>query len=209
FEAPTVGALAARVESHAGSGVRQALTARQRPEHPPLSLAQQRMWFLNRFDTDSAANNIPAAVRLSGALDLEALRGAVADVVARHESLRTIYPSHEGIAYQKVLPSTRALPELGLFDADEAELFPAIAEFVGRGFDVTNEPPARLRLYRLGAEDHVLVVVVHHIATDGFSMRPLVRDLITAYVARAAGTEPGWAPLPVQYADYALWQREV
>ncbi|WP_225732754.1 condensation domain-containing protein, partial [Nocardia sp. JCM 34519] len=208
FEAPTVAALAARVESHAGSGARQALTARQRPEYPPLSLAQQRMWFLNRFDADSAANNIPAAVRLTGALDLAALRGAVADVVARHESLRTIYPSQGGVAYQKVLSSTRALPALDVVQAAEDELPELLREFVTRGFDVTAEPPVRLRVYRIGEQDYVLVVVVHHIAADGFSMRPLVRDMMMAYVARTGEAEPGWSPLPVQYVDYALWQRE-
>ncbi|WP_282782436.1 non-ribosomal peptide synthetase, partial [Nocardia sp. CC201C] len=232
FEAPTVAALAARVESHAGTGVRQALTARARPEHPPLSLAQQRMWFLNRFDTESAANNIPAAVRLTGAVDLDALRSAVADVVARHESLRTVYPSADGIAYQQVLPAARAIPVVDVVEVAETELFGAIGAFVTQGFDVTDEPPLRLRVYRLTAvsdaaaagpsvvtqaassgpdataDDHVLVLVAHHIAADGFSMNPLVRDLITAYVARSEGEAPGWAELPVQYADYALWQRE-
>ncbi|WP_157115916.1 non-ribosomal peptide synthetase, partial [Nocardia puris] len=212
FEAPTVGALAARVESHAGTGVRQALTAVARPEHPPLSLAQQRMWFLNRFDADTAAAagtyNIPAVVRLQGLLDLVALRGAVADVIARHESLRTVYPSHEGTPYQRVLPSTRAIPELEIAEVDEGELPGALYGFVTEGFDVTAEPPVRLRVYELGERDFVLALVVHHIAADGFSLRPLVRDLMTAYVARTSNSEPGWPPLAVQYADYALWQRE-
>ncbi|WP_280440189.1 non-ribosomal peptide synthetase, partial [Nocardia cyriacigeorgica] len=208
FEAPTVGALAARMESHAGSGARQALTEQVRPEHPPLSLAQQRMWFLNRFDADSAANNIPAAVRLQGVLDLDALRGAVSDVIVRHESLRTIYPSHDGVAYQRVLPSTRAIPELDMVALGEHEIGSALYEFASRGYDVTSELPVRLRLFQLAEQDFVLAVVVHHIAADGFSMRPLVRDLMTAYVARTASVEPGWPPLAVQYIDYALWQRE-
>ncbi|MGW4246257.1 amino acid adenylation domain-containing protein, partial [Nocardia sp. NPDC004722] len=208
FEAPTVASLAARVESHAGTGVRQALTVRTRPEYPPLSLAQQRMWFLNRFDPESAANNIPAAVRLTGALDLDAMRGAIADVIARHESLRTIYPSHEGVAYQKVLPTGRAVPELDVLDVTEGELFAAVYAFAAQGFDVTAETAVRLRAFRLAADDHVLVLVAHHIAADGFSMNPLVRDLMTAYIARSQGETPGWTELPVQYADYALWQRE-
>ncbi|WP_245910083.1 non-ribosomal peptide synthetase, partial [Nocardia amikacinitolerans] len=214
FEAPTVAALAARVESHAGTGVRQALSARTRPEHPPLSLAQQRMWFLNRFDlgTEPGAAagtyNIPAAVRLRGLLDLSALRGALGDVIARHESLRTVFPSHEGVPYQRVLPSIRAIPELDLVEVDETEMYGALYEFVNRGFDVTAEPPVRLRIYELGERDYVLAVVVHHIAADGFSMRPLVRDLMTAYVARTSNSEPGWPPLAVQYVDFALWQRE-
>ncbi|MBF6303074.1 non-ribosomal peptide synthetase, partial [Nocardia amamiensis] len=208
FEAPTVAALAARVESHAGTGARQALTAQVRPEYPPLSLAQQRMWFLNRFDADSAANNIPAAVRLDGALDLDALRGAIADVIARHESLRTVYPSRDGVAYQRVLRATKAIPELDVVEVAEGQLLGALYAFVERGFDVTTEPPVRLRAYRLAPDDYVLVVVVHHIAADGFSMRPLVRDLMTAYVARTSAAQPGWPPLAVQYVDFALWQRD-
>ncbi|WP_460724072.1 amino acid adenylation domain-containing protein, partial [Nocardia heshunensis] len=209
FEAPTVAALAARVESHAGTVVRQPLTVQARPQYPPLSLAQQRMWFLNRFDPESAANNIPAAVRLTGALDLDAMRGAITDVIARHESLRTLYPSHEGIAYQQVLPTGPAVPELEVMDVTEGELPGVVAEFVGRGFDVTSELPVRLRLLRLGSSEHVLVLAAHHIAVDGFSIRPLVRDLVGGYAAAVMGVEPGWAPLEVQYVDYALWQREV
>ncbi|MBF6209344.1 amino acid adenylation domain-containing protein, partial [Streptomyces gardneri] len=217
FEAPTVGALAARVESHAGTGARQAITAQVRPEYPPLSLAQQRIWFLNRFDIGSgsaapgaasATYNIPAAVRLEGALDVDALRGAIADVIARHESLRTIYPSREGVAYQRVLPATKAIPELDVVEVAEGRLLELLYGFVERGFDVTTERPTRMRVYRLAPDDHVLVVVVHHIAADGFSMRPLVRDLMAAYMARTSASEPGWPPLAVQYVDFALWQRE-
>ncbi|MEV0299405.1 non-ribosomal peptide synthase/polyketide synthase, partial [Nocardia sp. NPDC050710] len=220
FEAPTVAALAARMEAHAGIGGRPALTPRPRPEHPPLSLAQQRMWFLNRFDTDSAASNIPVAVRLHGHLDLDALRGAVSDVIARHESLRTVYPSHEGIAYQQVLPMSRAIPEFDLVPVTEDEIPGALYEFVIRGFDVTEEPPVRLRVYQVDTsadggkrwrdttQDYVLAMVVHHIAADGFSMRPLVRDLMSAYIARRSDSAPSWTPPAVQYIDYALWQRE-
>ena len=213
FEASTVAGLAALVGLQTGSGARLALSPQQRPERPPLSLAQQRMWFLNRFDSDSAANNIPVAVQLRGELDLPALRGAVADIVSRHESLRTIYPSHDGVGYQRVLPAASAVPEIQVIDTlderDTAALVAAIAEFAEYGFDVTTEPPVRMRIYRNSPVDHILVVVAHHIAADGFSMRPLVRDLMTAYLARTADTVPAWPPLPIQYVDYALWQRDV
>ncbi|MFD6454920.1 amino acid adenylation domain-containing protein, partial [Nocardia sp. NPDC060220] len=221
FEAPTVGALAARVESHAGTGLRAELTARQRPDYPPLSLAQQRMWFLNRFDVaDTGTYNIPVAVRLQGLLDLPALRGAVADVVARHETLRTVYPVYvapesgraamaDGTAYQKVLAAAGSIPDVELIEADETDMAISLYEFARRGFDVTANAPVRLRVYELSEREHVLVMVVHHIAADGFSLRPLVRDLMTAYVARTANTEPGWPPLNIQYVDYALWQREI
>ncbi|MFC3965951.1 non-ribosomal peptide synthetase, partial [Nocardia jiangsuensis] len=219
FEAPTVAALAARMETTAGAGGRPALAPRPRPEFPPLSLAQQRMWFLSRFESDSAAYNIPAAVRLHGSLDIDALRAAVGDVIQRHESLRTVYPSRDGIAYQEVLPTAHAIPALDVVPLDEAEIAPALHEFVLTGFDVTNQPPVRLRVFQVEpridhsrwrdtTQDYVLAVVVHHIAADGVSMRPLVRDLMAAYVARSSESAPSWAPLPVQYVDYALWQRE-
>ncbi len=210
FDASTVAALAERVERHAGSAAGQQLRPMPRPERIPLSYAQQRMWFLNRFDPHSAVNNIPVAVRLTGALDLDALRAAVRDLVERHEVLRTVYPDLDGEGYQLVLPLTdsRAVPELPVDDATEAQVPALVAETVTAGFDATVAPPVRLRVLRLAADDHVLVCVVHHITGDGFSMGPLTRDLMTAYLDRVRGGQPGWTPLAVQYADFALWQRE-
>ncbi|WP_433665148.1 amino acid adenylation domain-containing protein [Nocardia sp. CA-128927] len=207
FEAPTVAGLAERLAPLTGSGGRQALARMPRPEHIPLSLAQQRMWFLNQFDTASAANNIPFAIRLSGALDVPALRAAVADLVERHETLRTVYPAVDGTGYQVVLPAEQATPELSISEISESELPSKLAEFMLAGFDVAVEVPLRMALLHLGSDDYVLAVVVHHIAADGTSMAPMVQDLTVAYFARTAGAAPGWAPLPVQYADYALWQR--
>ncbi|MBF4999673.1 non-ribosomal peptide synthase/polyketide synthase, partial [Nocardia sp. BSTN01] len=219
FEAPTVAALAARLETHAGSGGRRALVAGPRPEEIPLSLAQQRMWFLNRFDTASAVNNIPMAVRLTGALDVDALREAVADVIERHEVLRTVYPeTSEGQGVQVILPADRDAVELDAEPVTEAQLPQRVRELVLTGFDVTAAVPVRAKLFRVEhasgngagepAPDYVLVFVVHHISGDGWSVRPLARDVMLAYAARSQGGAPGWAPLPVQYADYALWQRE-
>ncbi|MGW0177722.1 amino acid adenylation domain-containing protein, partial [Rhodococcus sp. NPDC003322] len=210
FEASSVGALAARVGALAGRGSRAALTARERPAEIPLSLAQQRMWFLNRFDTGSAENNIPAGIRLSGALDLPALQAAIADVVSRHEILRTIYPvTPDGTGVQVILPVGHSIPDLAPVQVTEEGLAAQAVEAISTGFDVTTDVPLRVKVYRLSETEHVLLVVAYHIAADGFSMAPLVRDVMTAYAARTAGHEPGWAPLPVQYADYTLWQREV
>ncbi|MGK8467309.1 amino acid adenylation domain-containing protein [Nocardia cyriacigeorgica] len=211
FEATTVAALAARVEQHSGSAAGRALTAVQRPERIPLSYAQQRMWFLNRFDPDSAVNNIPVAVRLSGRLDVDALRAAVRDLAERHEVLRTRYPEVDGEGYQLVLPTAdpRAIPALTVEPATEAQVPELVAAAVTAGFDVTAAPPVRLRLLVLSATEHVLICVIHHIAGDGFSMGPLTRDLMAAYVDRTRGGAPEWPPLQVQYADFALWQREV
>ncbi|UGQ52843.1 amino acid adenylation domain-containing protein [Rhodococcus qingshengii] len=209
FEASSVELLAARVESEIGSGARVALTARVRPERVPLSLAQQRMWFLSRFDAVSGVNNIPIVLRLSGVVDVAALGAAVSDVVARHEILRTVYPEFEGVGFQQVLPVGGFAVDISAVPTDEADLLGVLAPVVTEGFDVTSEVPLRVRLFQTGSSEFVLALVVHHIAADGVSMGPLVRDVSMAYVARAGGQVPGWAPLEVQYADYALWQREV
>ncbi|WP_254699005.1 non-ribosomal peptide synthase/polyketide synthase [Rhodococcus sp. SGAir0479] len=209
FEASTVEALAATVQSMAGGGARKALTAGPRPERVPLSLAQQRMWFLNRFEPDSAVNNIPMAIRLTGALDADALGAALRDVVARHESLRTVFPDVDGVGVQTVLPVDRAVGDLAVEAVTESDLTGRIESLASAGFDLTTDAPLRATLFRMSDDRHVLVLVVHHIAADGFSMSPLTRDVMVAYAARVAGEAPAWAPLAVQYADYALWQREV
>ncbi|WP_226949864.1 non-ribosomal peptide synthetase [Rhodococcus rhodochrous] len=209
FEHPVVESLAAHIESSTAGAAAVPLTARTRPEHVPLSLAQQRMWFLNRFEPDSAVNNLPLVIRLRGSLDLDALRGAVGDVVLRHESLRTVYPETDGIAHQVILPAASVVPGIEPSEVDPADILNEVAAILDAGFDVTAEVPLRIRLLRVADDDHVLVVVLHHISGDGFSMGPLARDVMVAYSARTEGLQPNWSPLPVQYADYTLWQREV
>ncbi|RZL84407.1 MAG: non-ribosomal peptide synthetase [Rhodococcus sp. (in: high G+C Gram-positive bacteria)] len=210
FEASTVHALAVRAEQHAGAGGRHALTRRERPEHVPLSLAQQRMWFLNQFDPDSTAYNIPFVVRLSGELDVAALQAAVRDVFARHEALRTVFPDSDLGPAQKIVPASEVPVDLTPVPVTgEDELRNRAATLMTQGFDVTESVPIRGALFRLAESEHVLTVVVHHICADGFSTGPMARDVMVAYAARHGGHEPGWAPLPVQYADYTLWQREV
>ncbi|WP_432278217.1 amino acid adenylation domain-containing protein, partial [Nocardia carnea] len=209
FEASTVSALAAAAEIAGDRADRPVLAPQPRPDRVPLSLAQQRMWFLNQFDPDSAAYNIPVAVRLTGTLDVAALRTAVTDVVSRHETLRTVYPSHDGRPYQLVLPVAQAVPDLTPIPVAAEDLRARITEVIAAGFEVTTEIPMRAALFHPAAEEYVLVFVVHHISSDGWSMGPLTRDVMTAYAARSAGAVPEWAPLPVQYADYSIWQREV
>ncbi|MFI7003350.1 amino acid adenylation domain-containing protein [Nocardia sp. NPDC050175] len=210
FTAPTVAALAAEVGRQLGTG-RQALVAGPRPERIPLSLAQQRMWFLNQFDRESAVYNIPIAVRLTGDLDVAALRLAIGDVIARHEILRTVYPQHNGVAYQSIRPVEQAVIDLVPEVVEVADVLPRTVEVASAGFDVAVEIPLRASLFRVDTDaetEHVLVFVAHHICSDGWSMAPLTRDVMVAYAARSAGTAPDWAPLPVQYADFSIWQRE-
>ncbi|MFN3539189.1 MAG: non-ribosomal peptide synthase/polyketide synthase, partial [Rhodococcus sp. (in: high G+C Gram-positive bacteria)] len=209
FESPTVQTLARAVESEVGTGARRALTARTRPDSVPLSMAQQRMWFLSQFDPTSAVNNIPVAIRLSGSVDVDALVSAVYDVLARHEILRTVYPEVDGRGQQVVLGTAESGVTVVVDDVDESSIEQSLRNFVSAGFDVTRAVPVRIRILRVSETEHVLAFVAHHIAADGFSMGPLTRDVMVAYTARAAGESPQWAPLPVQYADYALWQREV
>ncbi|WP_240505100.1 non-ribosomal peptide synthase/polyketide synthase [Nocardia mangyaensis] len=208
FEAPRVGELAAAVDAQAKVD-RPALVGRARPELLPLSPAQQRMWFLNRFDRTSVAYNIPFALRLSGALDVAALRAAVADVVARHESLRTVYPEADGQPVQAIVAATQAVPALDPIAVTEDALARTIRELAETTFDVTTEIPVRLRLFQVHDTEFVLAAVLHHIAADGSSIAPFVADLMRAYTARLADTAPGWAPPAVQFADYALWQRDL
>ncbi|MGW0180166.1 non-ribosomal peptide synthase/polyketide synthase, partial [Nocardia sp. NPDC003345] len=211
FDEPTIAGLAARLAVRAPSGAAP-LEPRPRPEVIPPAAAQRRMWFLNQFDTASAAYNIGFAAALTGPLDLAALRAAFRDVLDRHEPLRTMYPPVDGEPCQVIRPTDEVCdglvpdPEPMPGDADPAE---RIRQATGAGFDVARAVPLRTRLFRSGPEEHVLVLVAHHIAADGASMAALARDVFTAYEARARGHAPGWAPLPVQYADYALWQRDL
>ncbi|MFH5207317.1 amino acid adenylation domain-containing protein [Antrihabitans sp. NCIMB 15449] len=207
FEGPTVGRLAALVEKHSGSGGRTPLTPQPRPDRVPLSLAQQRMWFLNRFEPDSAAYNIPVAVRLSGELDVDALRLAIGDLVDRHEVLRTSYPEFDGEGWQRISPRSDVQPQLDVVAVAEADVPARIASLISAGFDVTVAPPFRVELLQCSEREFVLVFVVHHISADGFSMAPLTRDVMVAYVERSHGRDVEWPPLAVQYADYSLWQR--
>ncbi|WP_344222873.1 amino acid adenylation domain-containing protein, partial [Paractinoplanes ferrugineus] len=201
FEAPTVAALLPRLTG----STRAPLVAGPRPDRLPLSFAQRRLWFLYRLEGPNPTYNIPIAWRLRGRLDTGALIAAVADVAGRHETLRTVFGEVDGEPFQRVEPAGPLT--VPLTDIAPDDLADRLAELAGYGFRLDAEPPLRARLFRLAPDEHVLVLLLHHIAGDEWSDVPLRRDLVAAYTARCAGLAPAFPPLPVQYADFALWQR--
>ena len=203
FEAPTAGGLARRLEE--AQAARAALQVMERPEEIPLSYAQKRLWFLGRLEGVSGTYNIPVTLRLKGALDPRALEAALGDVVGRHESLRTIFPETLGTPRQEILPPSGL--SLTVVPSSAASVAQSLVQEAGMGFDLSRELPIRAHLFVLSEEESVLLLVVHHIASDGWSSGPLLRDLAQAYGARCQGKSPSWAALPVQYADYTLWQQ--
>ncbi|AOY04774.1 non-ribosomal peptide synthetase DhbF [Bacillus subtilis] len=207
FDEPTVAGLAAHLDL--AQSARPALQRAERPEKIPLSFAQRRLWFLHCLEGPSPTYNIPVAVRLSGELDQGLLKAALYDLVCRHESLRTIFPESQGTSYQHILDADQACPELHVTEITEKELSDRLAEAVRYSFDLAAEPAFRAELFVIGPDEYVLLLLVHHIVGDGWSLTPLTRDLGTAYAARCHGRSPEWAPLAVQYADYALWQQEL
>ncbi|MEU0479227.1 amino acid adenylation domain-containing protein [Streptosporangium sp. NPDC006013] len=204
FETPTIAGLAARLRP--GGKRRPKLSLGQRPARPPLSFAQHQLWYQYKVEGPSSTYNVPLAVRLTGRLDLGALRQSLADVVARHEPLRTLLPDQEGEPYQHVLEPSEAIPRLNLRTVSAADLPTVIDEAARYRFDLATEQPMRAWLFLLGENDHLLLLVLHHVACDGWSLRPLCADLATAYAARSEGAVPHWPELPAQYVDHALWQ---
>ena len=183
--------------------------ARPRPERLPLSFAQQRLWFLDQLEPGSPLYNVPGALRLEGELDAGALERALSALVERHEALRTVFPQLDGAPVQQVLPPAPLALEIE--EVAEAELDGRIREEARAPFDLARGPLLRARLLRLGAREHVLLLVLHHIVSDGWSIRVLFRELSTLYAAFSRGAADPTAllpPLPAQYADHALWQRE-
>ncbi|HSN99708.1 MAG TPA: amino acid adenylation domain-containing protein, partial [Candidatus Nanopelagicales bacterium] len=215
FEAPTVAGLAASAEKalRAGMGVEAPpITPGPRDGQLPLSFSQQRLWFLAQLDPDSPTYSIPSALRLSGALEVEILRHAVEEVVRRHETVRTTFVMQEGQPAQVIHPPKRwSLPVIDLSGLPEgpraAEVARLAREEAARPFDLERGPLAQTTLLRLGTEEHVLLVTMHHIISDGWSLTVLQREVSALYTAFAQGLPSPYEDLPIQYADYAAWQR--
>ncbi|TDE37719.1 non-ribosomal peptide synthetase, partial [Nonomuraea mesophila] len=208
FEGPTVAAVAALVPAARPAPPPAADPAGGAPAggELPLSFAQRRLWFLDQIEA-GVAYNMPMLVRLSGPVDAAALRGALEDVVARHEPLRTVFTVHDGEPAQRVLPPEQARPGFQAADVTRDELDARVSEAARHRFDLGAELPIHSVLFTTGPDEHALLLVMHHIATDGWSLPPFMRDLSQAYRARLAGRPAELPPLPVRYAGHAVRHR--
>ncbi|MCQ6555757.1 amino acid adenylation domain-containing protein [Streptomyces sp. C10-9-1] len=211
FDQPTPAALALLLTG--AEQARPALRPMDRAASLPLSYAQQRLYFLHRMEGPSSTYNLPVAVRLTGDLDLDALRAAITHLLRRHESLRTRFADGPSGAEQVVVPATdaavAAAAAVTVHEVTDPELPAAVDRAAGHLFDLTTDIPVRVDLFRTGGQEHVLLLCIHHIASDGWSLAPLVRDLCDAYTAHRSAEAPAAPPLEVQYGDYTLWQREL
>jgi Condensation domain len=198
-------ALLERRLSNRGAPTGPTIPRRDPREPDQLSFAQWRLWFLEQLRPGTHTWNTPVATRLAGPLDYAALRGALAIVVQRHATLRTAFVVPSGHQPQIVLSDREV--DLVIVDADAGEVERLVEEEVRQPFDLSTDLMLRARLLRVGAEDHVLVLVAHHIACDGWAKGLLVSELCTAYNALCAGAQPVLAELPIEYADFSAWQR--
>ncbi|QUQ67483.1 non-ribosomal peptide synthetase [Kutzneria sp. CA-103260] len=209
FEHPTVAALAAAAETMDGPA-RVALSPAPRPDHVPLSFAQRRLWFIDQLEGPSSQYNLALVKwRITGDLNLDALEAALTDLVARHESLRTVFPDVNGRPFQRILPAEEVTVRLEREQGEPGDLAEWTSQVCRHEFDLANELLVRAEVLSLATDEHAFLLVAHHIVADGWSVAPLCRDLATAYVARTQGRAPEFVPLPVQYADFTLWQHEV
>ncbi len=212
FSSPTVAALARVVEqARTGSPALAPILPAPRSERLPLSFAQQRLWVVDQLQPGSAAYNVPYAIQLSGPLSLPALQRALDSLVHRHESLRTTFSVHAGQPFQVISPEIDlSLPLIDLSsEPDSAQRVLALAtDEANKPFDLARGPLVRTTLLRTAPEHHVLLLTMHHIVSDGWSMDVLFRELGALYAAFVRDEPSPLAPLPIQYADFALWQRQ-
>ncbi|WP_230595505.1 non-ribosomal peptide synthetase [Rhodococcoides fascians] len=216
FDVPTVAGVAAALDASADHGSSldlldtQALFDMPVPKRIPLSYSQQRMWFLNQFDASSPAYNMPVALRITDATagDGSIVVAALRDVLERHESLRTYFPADEDGPRQVVKPTGQVLGHIPTYAVHPDDLGGRIAALASAGFDVADDVPIRAAVLQ-SDQDVTVVIVLHHIAIDGWSIDPLVRDFAVAHAARLAGHAPTWSRLPAQYSQYAVWNRAV
>lgn len=216
FETPTIASLAQQIETAMKTKQQLAILPLQpvdRNQPLPLSFAQQRLWFLSQLAPDSGLYNLSVHVKLTGAFNLSALEQSVNEVVRRHEALRTSFVAVEGQPVQVINPAlTLTVPVVDLRSLSPAEQDVAIRQLVSeedqKPFDLTCCPLLRVTVLRLNATEHILLLTMHHIISDGWSMGALLRELVTLYEAFCAGQPSPLPDLPIQYADFAMWQRQ-
>jgi len=197
-----------RLAGRASSDAEQAIRPQPRTGAAPLSFAQQRLWFLDQLEPGLVAYNIAAAVRLVGRLDVEVLNWSLNEIVRRHESLRTTFASLEGQPVQIVAPSLElSIAVINLTDVPGSEVMRRSQEEAQRPFDLVNGPLIRAVLLRVRSEEHVLIVTMHHIVSDGWSQGVLKSELGALYEAGMNGRRSPLPELSIQYADFAQWQR--
>ncbi|WP_338076707.1 amino acid adenylation domain-containing protein [Chitinophaga solisilvae] len=203
FLSPTIATLALQVAGHDTGVQLPALSVQERPARIPLSYSQERLWFIDRLE-GSTHYHIPAVLKLTGAVDTAALSLALRRIVERHEVLRTVILEEEGTGYQQVIPADNWELRITVAGSDTAQ---QIAELTDAPFDLSRDYMLRAGLIRLTASEHLLVITLHHIASDGWSSSIIINELSIGYSAALAGVEAPLPALPVQYADYAIWQR--
>lgn len=216
FEAPTITEMAEWIERerlNATQNLIPPITRADRTQPLPLSFAQQRLWFIDQLEPSSATYNIPLALRILGPLNQDALRWAVQEIVRRQESLRTRFPQRDGIPVQEIEPEAELRIELiDLTEVDEGkreqEAVKKAAEEGGKPFDLERGPLVRTQLLRLAEQEHVLLVIMHHIISDGWSMEIMLKEFSHLYEARCKGKKSPLTELPIQYADFSIWQRD-
>jgi len=216
FESPTVAELAQRIDSekHSEHGLhRPALKPVTKTPELPLSFAQQRLWVLEQLGNVGSTYNIPMAFRLTGQLDVELLEKSVGQILSRHESLRSVFVTQGAGPVQIIRPTSDvSIPIADLSHLSTAERESQAAQLATEeaavAFDLEQGPLYRISLLRLGTEDHLLLVTVHHIVFDGWSIGVFLNELVSAYADLAEGHPPVLPALPVQYSDFAVWQRE-
>ena len=216
FTSPVVGELAELIQpkSDARNGARRPqIKPISRVRHLPLSFAQQGLWLTDRLEPGTTAYNIPLAVRFTGSLNVEVLRQTLSEVVRRHEDLRTTFAEIDGEPQQIIAPSSEvSLPVVDLCDLEAAEQEAAVRRYVEEAaeqqFDLSRGPLMKTEMLKLADDEHVLLLTLHHIIADGWSMGVLVNEVAALYEAFAEGRESPLAELPIQYTDYAIWQRQ-
>jgi amino acid adenylation domain-containing protein len=216
FEAPTISSLGEKIEAARREGLglqAPPILPRTINENLPLSFAQQRLWFLDQLMPDAPIYNILLAYRVTGQLNVAALEQSLGEIVRRHEALRTTFTAVDGQPIQAITPEINLrLTVVDLQEIDETEREEEVQRLATQEaqqpFDLTTEPLLRVQLLRLDEAEHVLLLTMHHIVSDGWSLGVLMRELAVLYEAFSTGKPASLPELPIQYADFALWQRE-